>query len=797
MSSFKSSQLSKAKPQLDLKALNSFSPAWTPALRYTTCIAARYAAFESVKNAQEQVDSLEQNKQASPTASEQDKTEHFEEEGEEDASEGPGKRQRWVEYVKDWQDFAQKFTTATCHHLGVAEETLPPTDVNEEDVLQAAKGEFKPTEPEKSAEELVGGLKLDDIGDIRQRVGGALEDGQNVEVVHELLLVAFGLGQYRAVDGTTTLFEQDMLFGALPEDSPIGIQSGFEKPPTQPQGPSCSARKSTESAVADADTKEYELPPPPPHTKDAVDNMSEAGTKAWGALSKGALASWNTLTTGVTAGVNEAKKAVGRLDVPSGGPSDGSVSQTHQEIASEDRKAKPKAPTKPNEICHYDARARAVIFRACKAMGMAGIDVYQGEKALAQSIFFLLQEGRKAATNQDQGADPLQSLPRDNPRGAWMNTVSAHTVDREKRKANWAQWAATGMGFAIGGSIIGLTGGLAAPLVAPALVGLTGLSFLATTSGIVLMGTLLGLGGGGLAGYRVRQRLRGLDSFEFVELRNQAREAGLAIPSLHATICVAGLLLKEEDQVNPWADTFERTVDSRDIYAVKTETHMMVEAGVGLRGYVLDQLMRAGGARAAEQIIKHTVLAGLTALTLPIAVFNAASAALDGVFVRAKTKAHKAGLVLAETLRKEVQGHRPVILVGSSLGCTTVLAALVELAKTPSETAHLVDSVFLINGPMTPSPSTIRQARSIVGRRFVNAYSSNDMVCAIAAWLGSGISLEEMRNGQLPRVAGSGPLLGISNVENIDISDLISSHFELCDATTLEQVIKRCQAFQD
>ncbi len=279
-----------------------------------------------------------------------------------------------------------------------------------------------------------------------------------------------------------------------------------------------------------------------------------------------------------------------------------------------------------------------------------------------------------------------------------------------------------------GGVLIGLTGGLAAPVVAPALVGLTGFSFLATTGGIVLMGTLLGLGGGGLAGYRVQQRLRGLDSFEFVEVKSQAHEAGLAIPSLHATICVSGLILKAEDQVKPWTAALSRTIDSRDCFAVKTETQMMVDAGVGLRGYVLDQLLRTGGQKAAEQVIKHTAMAGLAAITLPLTVMGAASAALDGLFVRAKTKAHKAGLVLAETLRKEVQGHRPVILIGTSLGCTTILAALVELAKTPSESAHLIDSVFLIAGPMTPSPSTLRKARSIVGRRFVNAYTSKDMV---------------------------------------------------------------------
>lgn len=46
-------------------------------------------------------------------------------------------------------------------------------------------------------------------------------------------------------------------------------------------------------------------------------------------------------------------------------------------------------------------------------------------------------------------------------------------------------------------------------------------------------------------------------------------------------------------------------------------------------------------------------------------------------------------------LRARVQGSRPVILVGTSLGCATILTALLELAKDPAN-ANLVSDVFLI-----------------------------------------------------------------------------------------------------
>ncbi len=88
-------------------------------------------------------------------------------------------------------------------------------------------------------------------------------------------------------------------------------------------------------------------------------------------------------------------------------------------------------------------------------------------------------------------------------RSEYMNQHSGSVVQREREKVSWGKWAAMGGGFIAGGLVIGLTGGLAAPLIAPALVGLTGVSFLATSGGIIMLGTLFGLGGGGLAGYRV------------------------------------------------------------------------------------------------------------------------------------------------------------------------------------------------------------------------------------------------------------------------------------------------------
>jgi hypothetical protein len=54
-----------------------------------------------------------------------------------------------------------------------------------------------------------------------------------------------------------------------------------------------------------------------------------------------------------------------------------------------------------------------------------------------------------------------------------------------------------------------------------------------------------------------------------------------------------------------------------------------------------------------------------------------------------------------------------------------------------------------------------------------------------------------MKTGQLPRVVGSGPIIGVSDIENVDISDILASHFETNDPHQLEEILKKCRALQD
>ena len=86
-----------------------------------------------------------------------------------------------------------------------------------------------------------------------------------------------------------------------------------------------------------------------------------------------------------------------------------------------------------------------------------------------------------------------------------------------------------------GGAVLGLTGGLAAPLVAAgagAIIGTAGAAALGTTAGVAVISSIMGLAGAGLTGYKMKKRLGEIEEFAFDEL-SKGHE-------LHVTIAISG-----------------------------------------------------------------------------------------------------------------------------------------------------------------------------------------------------------------------------------------------------------------
>lgn len=94
---------------------------------------------------------------------------------------------------------------------------------------------------------------------------------------------------------------------------------------------------------------------------------------------------------------------------------------------------------------------------------------------------------------------------------------------RERQAEGWGgktgRWLATGAGVIAGGVAIGITGGLAAPAIAALIPGFLSFGLLTTATAPVVLGSIFGVTAGGLTGKRVRERWRGVDEFEFVDVK--------------------------------------------------------------------------------------------------------------------------------------------------------------------------------------------------------------------------------------------------------------------------------------
>ncbi|KAK4700630.1 hypothetical protein P7C70_g5613, partial [Phenoliferia sp. Uapishka_3] len=409
------------------------------------------------------------------------------------------------------------------------------------------------------------------------------------------------------------------------------------------------------------------------------------------------------------------------------------------------------------EAMVYSALDRTLVVRTASGLGVSLKTVEDAEKSIAQFLYFQLSE-EEGGPKADGGSN------------GW-DEAAQEEKEKAAKKGKMLKWAATGAGFVLGGVAIGLTGGLAAPALAPFLVGGLGIAAFSGAGGAILIGTLLGLGGGGLAGYRAHSRLKGLEELAFEQLKKPDVPS---IPSLTATICCSGFLLDLEDSVSPWRPSFEKS--NLDTFALKVDTATFLSAGRSLDKYLRNKVLQMGG----QEILKTTALSALYAgVALPLAIFSGASTVLDSDFSRCRDKARKAGILLAEILEKKVQGSRPVILVGYGPGATIIFEALLELHR--RELGSLVYIAILISLPSSPNAVKWASARSVVSNRLVNCHSTNDWVLAIAARL---YTLSAS-------VAGMQPV-SAEGVENVDCSDLVTGHLELRGKIT--EILERVKA---
>lgn len=237
-----------------------------------------------------------------------------------------------------------------------------------------------------------------------------------------------------------------------------------------------------------------------------------------------------------------------------------------------------------------------------------------------------------------------------------------------------------------------------------------------------------------------------------------------------------------------------------ELYTVRWESDLLME----LCDSVADQMIE-WGVSATKTILHTTVFATLmTAVTLPYSLVLAANA-IDSSWTMATERADRAGVELAKNLIDSNAGHRPVVLVGFSMGARVIYSCLKELARhqeiwedhqqkkklPPSkrkqkdknnqaedqlkyirEPASIVEDAILMGTPNHISIKSWEACRRVVAGRLVNCYSRKDLILSLMFQM-------KKFQGILRAICGTSPVT-VNGVENYDVTDLVTGHTDYC-----------------
>uniref|UniRef100_A0A671Y1T8 Transmembrane and coiled-coil domains 4 n=1 Tax=Sparus aurata TaxID=8175 RepID=A0A671Y1T8_SPAAU len=323
---------------------------------------------------------------------------------------------------------------------------------------------------------------------------------------------------------------------------------------------------------------------------------------------------------------------------------------------------------------------------------------------------------------------------------------------RKERGRKLRRYLLIGLATVGGGTVIGVTGGLAAPLVAAgasAVLGAGGAAALGSATGIAIMASLFGAAGAGLTGYKMNKCVGAIEEFEFLPLRSGKH--------LHLTIAVTGWLCsgKYSSFQAPWCSLGE----CGEQYCLVWESRFLRDLGSAMAS-LLDGLVSI----VAQEALKYTVLSGIVAaLTWPASLLAAASV-IDNPWCVCLNRSAEVGKHLAQVLRSRQQGKRPVSLIGFSLGARVIYYCLQELANDKGSEG-VVEDVVLLGAPVEGSEKAWERMTRVVAGKIVNGYSRGDWLLGF---------LYRSSSAQLS-VAGLQPInIQDRRIINVDLSSVVS-----------------------
>ncbi|KAJ2812009.1 hypothetical protein H4S07_001694 [Coemansia furcata] len=383
----------------------------------------------------------------------------------------------------------------------------------------------------------------------------------------------------------------------------------------------------------------------------------------------------------------------------------------------------------------YDSRGRYLLRCLAEALDYTWIDVMRCERRVSHQLCL-----------RDYAVDVTTAT----------KDTAELAVKERAQKGKKKRMLIIGLATVGGGLVIGLSAGLLAPAIGAgigATLGAIGVAntgaFFGSIGGTALITGAATLTGSSLAGRQITRRTRFAEQFEFVPCINENQT--------NLILTVPGWLGKADNGVFSFS-----TLDplNGDHCSLLWEADALRRLGSSLRMIVGEVF-----SITLTQTLQHTVLPSLLGpLSIPMWLAKLGYV-LDNPWSNGCELAQKAGPVVADLLLQRVQGQRPVTLVGYSIGARLIFYALLELAN--MNAYGLVEDVYLFGAPVIASDEEWRIAASVVGGRFVNAYSSKDWILGFF-----------YRTTNLGRrsIAGMHPILGVNGLENIDVSAEVPGH---------------------
>lgn len=384
----------------------------------------------------------------------------------------------------------------------------------------------------------------------------------------------------------------------------------------------------------------------------------------------------------------------------------------------------------------YDARMHYLIIDVAELLGVPRelVEIH------CESIYELIlnkQDNKTAQTDDDPESEKYRQK-RDN---------------RKKIK----KYLLIGLASLGGGAMIGVTGGLAAPIVASAFGAAIGAgTVVMSTAAAGVVGSLFGVAGAGLTASKMNKRIGDLEEFSFQSLSPQDDQTSLTI-----TIAISGWITDESEEQfsRPWKSLRH----TREQYCLRYESKYLLELS-----QAMDYLLSFVVSYAAQEALKFTFLASvMAAIAWPTALISMANI-IDNPWDVCIGRSAEAGKHLADVLMSRQQGNRPVSLIGFSLGARVIYFCLHELAQRKNSEGLICD-VVLLGAPVTASLDQWKPLIRVISGRVINGYSTCD-------WL---LKFLYRTSSAAFRIAGLQELQWQDRrVVNVDLTSIVGGHMD-------------------